>query len=207
MQGLERRQESPSRDEERTLAREVIRGDANALDRFQATFAPAVYRFVFFRVGGRREQAEEIVQETFLIALQGLRRFRFEASIHTWLCGIAKNLLLQERRRSYRERLAVALDSVDPELDAMLANLDETLPDEVLERAETQDLVTATLASLPLPYQEVLIAKYITSDRVEDIARRRGTSAKAVESTLTRARHAFRRAFEMIAGRLAGGRR
>ncbi len=195
-----------SRADEARLSKELRRGDPAALERFQSMLTTPVYRFVFYRLSGRTDDVEEIVQETFLAALEGLPRFRHECSLYTWLCGIAKNRIARHRRAAYRSRLATAIESVDSELDAILADLDRPLPDEALEREETQDLVGATMAALPLQYQEVLVEKYVSANSVDEIARQRGTSSKAIESTLTRARGAFRRAWELLARKIAGDR-
>ncbi|MEM7260341.1 MAG: sigma-70 family RNA polymerase sigma factor [Planctomycetota bacterium] len=192
-----------SRDEERRLARAVDRGDRAAIEQFHAALSAPVYRFVFYRLGGRTDDVEEVVQETFLAALEGLSRFRHDASLYTWMCGIAKNLISRQRRQKYRDRLSSAVEEVDDELDSILADLDQELPDEVLEREETQDLVGVTLSSLPVHYQNVLVEKYYAARPVGEIASERGTTPKAIESSLSRARGAFRRAFELIAGQLA----
>ncbi|MFN0060689.1 MAG: RNA polymerase sigma factor [Planctomycetota bacterium] len=190
---------------ERELARAVVRGDRAALEKLHALYSAPLYRFVFFRLGGKERDVEELVQETFLAALKGFHRFRGESSLYTWLCGIARHLLSHARRDDYRARLAVTLDSVDEELDRALAAIDNApLADEVIERAETHDLVGATMSALPVSYQQVLARKYLGESSVAEIAAELGTSRKAVESTLARARAAFRATWKLIAGRLAG---
>ena len=198
-------EEDLSPQEEHALARAVVRGDRRALERFHSRYSGPLYRFVFYRLGGTGPDVEEVVQETFLAALEGLHRFRGRAALFTWLCGISKNRIARTRRRQSRERLAAALEDVDAQVDAVLRSLDsDELPDEVLGREETQDMVGATMASLPPHYQKVLIDKYVNALPVNEIARRRRSSAKAVESTLTRARIAFRKTFELITNRLDG---
>ncbi len=203
MPGLE--EQHLSREQELKLAQAVVRGDREALNRFHALHSNPLYRFVFYRLGGKSVDAEEVVQETFLAALESMHRFRGASSLLTWLCAIAKNRIFKLRRRQSRERLAEVLESADPEIDAVLLDLEKgELPQEVLEKQETHDLVGATMASLPLSYQSVLADKYIESLSVKEIARRRRTTAKAVESTLSRARGAFRHVFELLAHGLGG---
>jgi RNA polymerase sigma-70 factor (ECF subfamily) len=205
---------SPARDDSRdvgepdaqTLIVAIRNGDRAALARLHELYSPALYRFVYYRLGGRETDVEEIVQETFLTALKSLRKFRGESAIFTWLCGIARHLMFRTRRQQYRDRLAVTLEQADQELDRALAAIDEQpLADQQVERAETQDLVGATLASLPPAYQHVLTRKYFQDLPVEKIAQELGTSHKALESTLARARAAFRTAWKILAQRLAGG--
>lgn len=203
---MESRPERPSTyGDEAELVDELRRGVPRALDALHRDYVDGVYRFAYYRLAGREADVEEVVQETFLAALRSLTRFRAESSLSTWLCGIAKHQILALRRRQHRDRLAAALETADPQIHALLARLDqEELPTDVLERAETQDLVGATLSSLPDSYQDVLRRKYFESTPVRDIARAVGSTPKAVESLLTRARVAFRRTFELLAG-LTGG--
>lgn len=196
----------PGREEDLRLAEAIRSGDGGALDALHARAAVPLYRFVLPRVGGSVPDAEEVVQETFLSALEGIHRFAGRSSLETWLTGIARHHISRRRRRRSRERVADLLEELDPQIDRLLADLSrEELPDEILERAETEDLVGATMASLPWSYQEVLREKYVDSLPVDEIARRRAASPKAVESTLGRARRAFQKTFELLAGRAREG--
>lgn len=195
-----------SSDDETRLARAIVAGDPRSLEEFHQRYSESVYRFVFYRLDGHVADVEEVVQDTFLAALQGLHRFRGNSTLFTWLCGIAKNHISRMRRRRGRERLADVLESSDAEIRGMVGRLElADLPEAALEREETEDLVGATMASLPISYQGVLVAKYVHALPVNEIARQTGNTPKAIESTLTRARIAFRRAFELLAGRLGGG--
>ena len=164
-----------------------------------------LYAFVHYRVAGDRARAEDIVQETFLIAVRDLSRFDGRSTFHAWLCGIARNTLRAERRKLKPVALADALSGADQDIDAILADVArEPLPDEVLERAETRDLVGATLSSLPPEYQRARVGKYVDGMSTQAIAAREKKSPKATESTLTRARTAFARVFELLARRRGG---
>ena len=197
-----------ARPQELTLARQIQRGEVAALERFHTLYSQALYRYVFYRLEGVVPDVEEVVQDTFLAALEGLHRFRGRSSLFTWLCGIAKHRIARVRRQRSRERLAAVLEDSEAEIAAIVTRLElAPLPDEILEREETQDLVGATMASLPPSYQRVLIEKYVDSLPVLEIARKQRSTPKAVESTLTRARVAFRKTFELLTRRLQGGAR
>ncbi len=202
----ERDPESPARGEERSLAQAVVRGDRAALERFHALHFDPLYRFVSGRLGGRADDCEEVVQETFLAALESLHRFRGDSSLVTWLCGIARNQISRARRRHARLALAATLERVDPEIQKILSRLDSAeLPDALLEREETREIVGATMASLPPAYQSVLLDKYVRALPVAEIARLSAQTPKAIESALTRARLAFKRIFQLIARNLGEG--
>jgi len=164
-----------------------------------------LYAFVHFRLGGRRDEVEDVVQETFAAALAGIAGFDGRSSLQTWLCGIAKNKIRASRSRARPRSLEQALAESDPEIDAILADVArEPLPEHVLERKETRELVGATLSSLPPEYRDALLAKYVDGLSTEQLAQRVQKSPKAAESTLTRARGAFARVFELLARRRGG---
>ncbi|MBN1846089.1 MAG: sigma-70 family RNA polymerase sigma factor [Sedimentisphaerales bacterium] len=83
---------------DRDLVEEGRRGDSAALgrliERYQHRLFNAVYRMV-----DNREDAQELTQEAFVRALQGLKNFRGQASFYTWLFRIGINLCLNHRRR------------------------------------------------------------------------------------------------------------
>lgn len=195
----------PSTLDDALLRQRVLAGDRAAAGVLLERHLDPVYEFVHYRLGGDRGAVEDVVQDTFLVALENLESFDERASLHAWLCGIARNKIRASRRKLRPRALADVLAESDPEIDAILADVArEPLPDAVLERAETRDLVGATLSSLTPEYRSALIARYVDGASVEDVARASGLGYKAAESRLTRARGAFARVFELLAKRRGG---
>lgn len=187
------------------LAARLARGDRAAAETLLGAHLEPLYAFVHYRIGRDRNRVEDVVQETFLIALRDSAKFDGRSSMHAWLCGIARNTIRAERRKRAPMSLEEALGGADADIDAILADVArEPLPDAVLERAETRDLVGATLSSLTPEYRRALTAKYVDGLSTAAIAERENKSAKATESTLTRARVAFARVFELLAKKRGG---
>jgi RNA polymerase sigma factor (sigma-70 family) len=89
---------------------------------------------------------------------------------------------------------------MDQQLLSLYAMLEsEPFGDDLLARAETREMVNATMAQLPPHYGAALEAKYLRGRSVREIASSLGTSAKAAESLLSRAREAFRATFLALA--------
>jgi RNA polymerase sigma-70 factor (ECF subfamily) len=190
---------------DRRLRDRIVSGEAGAAEALLAEHLDPVYRFVHYRVGGDRHSAEDLVQETFLSALQGIDGFDGRSSLHTWICAIAKNKIRAARRVRAPVSLEEALEDADPAIDAILAEIArEPLPDHALDRAETRDLVGATLSSLPPAYARALVQKYVEGRSVAELAEEQEKGEKAVESMLTRARTAFARVFELLAKKRGG---
>jgi RNA polymerase sigma-70 factor, ECF subfamily len=183
----------------------IVDGDPGAARDLCERHLDTLYEFVHYRVGGDRARAEDLVQDTLLVALERMRSFDGRARLSTWLCGIAKNKLRSERRKRRPVPIEDVLAAAEEDIDAILAAVDrEPLPDWILERDETRELVGATLSSLPPDYRRALLEKYVEELSVPEMARNNGKSAKATESHLARARLAFARVFQLLAKKRGG---
>lgn len=185
---------------EQALAAALMRGEESALDLLVEAHADAVFEFVLYRVGRVRDLAEDITQDTLLAAVQGIGRFGGQATLRTWLFGIAKNKIREAQRRRGRMRpLGDILLDADDEIFATLGRIaEEPIPDDVVEREETRGLVGATLSSLPESYRQALTERYVEGRSVPETARRQGRGVKAAESTLHRAKRAFAEVFGLL---------
>jgi len=193
------------RNDDLGLRDRIVGGDRAAAESLLAAHLDPLYEFVHYRIGGNREHAQDVVQDTFVAALERMHAFDGRSSLHTWLCGIAKNKIRALHGRRRTRSLEEALENADADIDAILAEIErEPLPLAVIERRETRELVGATLSSLPLDYQRALVEKYVEGRSVGEIAERSGKGEKATESLLTRARIAFARVFELLAKKRGG---
>jgi RNA polymerase sigma-70 factor (ECF subfamily) len=195
----------PQRSADIELRDRFLEGDPEAARDLCERHLDDLYAFVHWRVGGDRARAEDLVQDTLLVALQRIASFDGRARLSTWLEGIARNRLRSERRRRRPVPLEDVLSESEGEIDAILAQVArEPLPEWVLEEQETKDLVGATLSSLPEDQRRILLDKYVEGLSTREIAARRSASEKATESRLGRARLAFARVFELFAKRRGG---
>ncbi len=150
-----------------------------------------VYGFVFHLVGGQRTIAEDLNQETWLEAMDGIDNCNAAlGSFRNWLFGVArKRVALHYRRRALAGNPTLLGDQV-----AGMAELggDSILPEDVLEQLERASVVRSAILLLPDDRREVLLGKYVDGLSVKAIAARMGRTAKAVESLLSRAREQVR---------------
>lgn len=174
------------------------RRDPGAVEAFYRALFEPVYAFVYWRVGGVRQDAEDVTQETFLTALRTIGSFEGRATLQTWVCGIARNLA-RERLRARQRDTRGADGGVERAL-ALIAS--EPLPESAAAREETHLRVGAALSTLPVHYQEALVDKYVRGRSFAEMARTLDRSPKAVESTVQRAKAAL---IEALARLGAGG--
>ena len=133
--------------------------------------------------------SEELVQKTIFDAVRGLESYKIsKGSPEEWLYGIARNnIRLEIRKRESRP-------APNGETSAYFETIDtKPLPDEIIERQETADLVRSAIERLESDEQAVLMAKYFEGLLTDEIARKMQTSEKAVQNLLYRARLSFRK--------------
>lgn len=192
--------EKPQIELDRELAASVAAGDAKAFEAFFQEYFPRLYRFTLTRTDNDPELAEEIVQRTMCIVVRKMGTYRGEALLFTWLCQICRN----ELRAVFRERRIEWVDDLPiedhPAVQAALESFqsDDYEPEGARRREEVARFVRITLEQLPAKYSQVLELKYVYGLSVSEIAERLGIGEKAAESTLTRARSAFRDGFRSL---------
>ena len=173
------------------LAARLIRGDQRAFDAFFASFFPRLYRFALVRLDNDHDLAEETAQSVLCQAISKLSTYRGEAALFSWLCTFCRHEISKQWKARKRSQGDTPLREDDPSVRAALESLLATTgdsPDAAVHQDEIARLVKVTLDHLPTVYADALEMKYIQELPVRDIAGRIGKSAKATESTLTRAR-------------------
>jgi RNA polymerase sigma-70 factor (ECF subfamily) len=179
-------------------------GDRAAIARFYDAHVDGLYTFVFYRVGRDAALAEDVVQETFALALA--RRADYDparGSVGAWLTVLSRNVI-RDHLRDHRRHVVDQWDRIDATLAQTFAAMAEKpLPGEVLERAETRDLVHIAIANLPEQYRSALTRKYVDGESLETLARDLGISVDAAKSLLARARRAFRDTFATVSAQLS----
>lgn len=139
-----------------------------------------LYAFVSRRVGGNRSLAEDLVQDTWMRALDAWQRRGVPDDPAAWLMRVARNTLVDHFRRQRPEAVDPSL--LDIEDDRFSADT----PDSAV-------IVGWGLAQLRRPYAALLEAFYFDGCSVADIAAAGATSERAIEGRLRRARAKLRR--------------
>jgi len=152
-----------------------------------------VYSFVFLRLVANKEATEDIVQETFISAMKGLKDYKGTSSYKTWLCGIAKNKILNYYRNNIRKESFAYVK----ELDFIEDNQDIEF---MVINSETREVILETLNNLKPIYKYALILKYIDDYSVNDIAKSLCKTPKSIDGILQRSKNSFKREFIKISG-------
>jgi RNA polymerase sigma-70 factor (ECF subfamily) len=183
------------------LVQSMLAGDEAAFERFFDASYPLLYRFALVRLGFDRDAAGDVAQAAICKAIGKLRTFRGEAALLTWLCTFCRHELYAFHRRN-PGRFEVELVEDDPEIRAALESLRASTSQDLdawLDHDKAASIVQRVLDHLPSHYADALEWKYIDEISVQEIGVRLGLGPKAAESLLTRARRAFREAFQTMA--------
>lgn len=141
-----------------------------------------------------REEAEDIVQETFTKIYLNAGKFKKQegASFSSWGYRILINTALTHYARLKRRGERVV------ELDEEIWNL---IPDRNLrqfEKKELSDLIVSVLSRMAPPFRSVLTAFFLEGRSQEEVARAEGISVGAVKTRVHRAKREFRKVYEAV---------
>jgi RNA polymerase sigma factor (sigma-70 family) len=153
------------------------RGEHEAFGHLVARYQDVVCA-VSYSSTGDPGLSEDVAQETFIAAWRQLDRLRDTARLRPWLCGIARNLARNARKRRRRE------DVVDG--DEHVAT--DASPFETTARGEAERVVREALARIPAAYREVLVLYYRDGQSIREVAATLGASEASAMQRLSRAR-------------------
>ena len=175
------------------LRAEVDRLVASAREGDRAAFDELVRRTyvdtytLAMRLTANEEDARDVVQESYLRAWKGIKRFRGDAQFSTWLYRITANAaatLVQKRRR----RRAESLDTVDEPIDTSI----EGQPEAAAESAIGLEDLARAVAALPPKLRSIVVLKDVYGLSHEAIAEDLGISVAAAKVRLHRGRKRLR---------------
>lgn len=172
-----------------TLVKQILQGDDQAVIKLYQLYSPKILRYLQKRVP--REEAQEIVNDVFLEAIDALPTLKKEQNLQAWLFRIAHNKTVD----FYRKRKITAfLLSKMPFLEIVAQEIHE--PEFQFEKDKIRDKIERTLHQLSTHYQRILRMHYEEDMPVRDIAISFNLSYKATESLLFRARKSFKEHYE-----------
>ncbi len=161
------------------LTRALREGDEAAWREFYAAYSARLLRYLLVVCGGDESAAREALQTTFLRCVRHIRVISTEAELWSWLTVLARSSAVDAVRRDRRY-----LRFLDRWFQSRIPSPAASIDAEVaLETALSFELET-----LPSAERDLLERKYLDGDAVHVLAESFGTSEKAIESRLTRAR-------------------
>jgi len=150
-----------------------------------------------FRMTGNEQDAEDVVQESFLRAYRRLSQFDDRASFGTWLYRIAANCSIDlMRTKGQKAQQMVETDVEDPVL--ALRSSDPS-PERSALSAEVRDRVAEAMNELSPVERSAFVLRHFEGMRLEEVGRALGCQTNAAKHSVFRAVQKLRRALEPLA--------
>jgi RNA polymerase sigma-70 factor (ECF subfamily) len=159
-------------------------GDAEAFRALVEQHSRGAFRLAF-RITGNEQDAEDVVQESFLRAFRRLWRFEARADFGTWLHRIVANCaldVLRSRETRRQQNPEVPFDSVTSAPPSEAPG-----PDRLTESAEIQRRVAAAFAGLSPLERTAFVLRHFEGRSVHDISRTLGLGRSAAKQAVFRA--------------------
>ncbi len=175
--------------DESTLVAEAKAGSYAAFDELVNRYEKKIYR-LGLNITGSPEDAEDVLQETFLKAFEHLADFRQDSRFYTWLVRIGVNQGLMKLRKRRGDK-TVPMGEVEGE-DGEVAARDfadwRPNPEQLLERSELETILRNAAETLPPVFRSVFFLRDVEGLSTEETAQLLNLSPGAVKARLFRAR-------------------
>jgi RNA polymerase sigma-70 factor (ECF subfamily) len=171
------------------LVRRARDGEYAAFEILFERYRTLVYRFAY-QMTGRRDDAEDIVQEAFVRAYQNLHRYRDEAKFTTWLLRIVTNLCTDQARMTQRRFLLEQQEAAGGLEWMTLGEVDD--PVQNLESERRKLALRRALNALPAHHRTMIVLRDIEERDYHDIASILGCTIGGAKLRVLRARRALR---------------
>lgn len=172
------------------VAEGLRRNDPELLDALILRYQHRLLRYLLY-LTGNREQAEDMFQETWMRVLQRGAQYNGAARFDTWLFTIARNLVIDMRRKRQMASLEDLAEAGGIEHTLDMASSDKS-PFEQLQTLENGRLVTQVLLELDPLHREAIVLRFQEEMTLEEIAQVTMAPLSTVKSRLYRGLAAMR---------------
>ncbi len=166
------------------VAEGLKRHDPQLLDELILQYQHRLLRYLLY-LTGNREMAEDLFQETWMRVLMRGSQFNGNSRFDTWLFTIARNLVIDLRRRRSMASLEEMFEAADEERPFEVPSHEKT-PFDHLATVEAGQLVAEALLTLDPLHREVLVLRFHEEMSLEEIARMTRAPLSTVKSRLYR---------------------
>ena len=165
-----------------SLVSKSRQGDRAAFEELVRRTAKLVFARLYLETGDVH-RAEDLSQETFLLAWRKIRQLQDGSGVRPWLFTIAHCVLIDDVRRQSRQKRGGGVEAVDALHEVRDSR---PLPDESAQREESRQRVLSVLRSMPEEYRLPLTLRYIGGADYETIGQQLGLSNGSLRGLLNR---------------------
>jgi len=178
------------------LAQRITAGDRNAFEPLMRRHNQMLYRTARSILKDDAE-AEDAVQEGYLLAFRAIGEFRGDAKLSTWLVRIVANEAIARFRKRRRSAEVIQLDgdsTTEHEPEDSMSESKPEQPEQSARRAETRRLLEASIDELPDAFRTVFVLRAVEELSVEETAAALDIPEATVRTRFFRAKSLLREA-------------
>src|ERR1035437_227133 len=196
-------QDEQVREESLAISAGLKRQDAGLLDELIVRYQHRLLRYLLYLTGDR-ELAEDLFQEVWMRVLVRGAQFNGQARFETWLFTIARNLLIDQRRKRTMSSLDELFEGGGDDDRPMAFEItdDEPTPFDHFANLEDRERIASALLELDTLHREVLILRFHEERSLEEIAKVTRAPLSTVKSRLYRGMAMMKPKLERIHPRL-----
>ena len=174
---------------ESTLVTAAKAGDYDAFEQLVNRYEHKIYR-LGLNITGNPEDAEDVLQETFLKAFENLPRFREDSRFYTWIVRIGVNQALMKLRKRRTDKSVSLDDPIEESGEIIPRDFADWAPnpEQQLGRTETREIMERAIQNLPVSFRTVFQLRDVEGLSTEETAEMLGLTISAVKARLFRAR-------------------
>ncbi len=193
------------RQESQAISAGLKRQDAGLLDDLIVRYQHRLLRYLLY-LAGNREQAEDLFQEVWMRVLVRGGQYNGQARFETWLFTIARNLLIDLRRKRTMSSLDELFEGGTDEDRPMAFEIadDDPTPFDHLANLEDRSHIAAALLEVDTLHREVLVLRFHEELSLEEIAKVTRAPLSTVKSRLYRGMAMMKPKLERLQGEAQG---
>jgi len=175
------------------IARRIATGDHHAFELMMRQYNRPLYRTARSILRDDAE-AEDVLQEAYLLAYRGIGKYRGESSLATWLTRIVVNEAIARSRKTSRRAQIIRLDG-NADIDNGESDMHDATqeqPEQAAIRAEARSLLERKIDALPENFRTVFVLRAVEEMTVEETASCLGIPEATVRTRFFRARSMLR---------------
>jgi RNA polymerase sigma-70 factor, ECF subfamily len=187
-----------ARQESLAVAQRLKRQEAGLLDELIVKYQHRLLRYLLY-LTGNREMAEDLFQEVWMRVMVRGGQYNGQARFETWLFTIARNLVIDQRRKRTMSSLDELVEGASEDDRAMNLEIaaDGPSPYDYFSRLEDRERIAAALLGLDTLHREVLVLRFQEELSLEEIA-------KVTQAHLSTVKSRLYRGLAMMKPRMAG---
>jgi len=178
------------------LAKMSRTGDRRAFSELVDRYKDKIY-YLAYRMLGNVQEAEDIVQETFLRVFANLYRYNENQKFSTWIYRIATNLCIDRLRK---RKAVYSLDAEMPDQEGReyytTLNSKDPTPEQQYVLSETQETIRRAIDSMPEKYKAVILLRYMHDMSLQEIGEALDMPVTTVKTRVHRGREYLRKKLE-----------